>query len=169
MLPEGKAFVVLGAPELVSLEEGTGVVHTAAAYGEADLELCRRKGVAVRHVVGLDGRFLPGQRRYHGMFVKDADKKIVEDLREAGDLYRSETIKHSYPFCWRCETPLLYYALTSWFIRTTAHKHQLIEHNRSAAWQPAHIRDGSMGDCLENLADWNLARSATRRPPLTTW
>src|SRR5258708_36287029 len=109
MIPDGLAFVVLPAPELVSMAEGTGIVHTAAAYGEADLELCRRMGVAVRHVVGLDGRFMEGQTRYRGIFVKDADKKIVEDLRDEGRLYRVETIRHSYPFCWRCETPLLYY------------------------------------------------------------
>jgi isoleucyl-tRNA synthetase len=169
MLPEGLAFIVVDAPEMVSMDEGTGIVHTAAAYGVTDLDLCQRKGIAVRHVVGLDGRFLEGQARYRGMFVKDADPKIIEDLREQGMLYRAERITHTYPFCWRCDTPLLYYALDSWFIRTTAVKDRLLHHNHSVDWHPAHIRDGRMGNWLENLVDWNLSRTRYWGTPLPIW
>ncbi|MBV8196250.1 MAG: class I tRNA ligase family protein, partial [Candidatus Dormibacteraeota bacterium] len=123
----------------------------------------------VRHTVGLDGRFLEGQTRYRGLFIKEADDRIIEDLRAEGRLYRSERILHTYPFCWRCDTPLLYYALDSWFIRTTAMKDRLLHHNREVGWHPAHIRDGRMGNWLESLIDWNLSRSRYWGTPLPIW
>src|SRR5256714_15005162 len=128
LTPDKPAFFVVDA-DFVSGGDGTGIVHSAAAYGVDGLELCLKKGIPVRHVVDLQGRFKSEVEPFAGMFVKKADPKIIEDLQQRGLMYRAETIRHTYPFCWRCGAPFPYYAWPSWSTMTTAVKGKIFSPN----------------------------------------
>lgn len=168
-LPSDKPahYVVLG--DFVTTEDGTGLVHIAPAFGQEDMETAKQHDLPILMTVLPDGTFIPEVTPWRGQFVKDADAGITEDLRARGLLFKSGEYTHTYPFCWRCNTPLLYYARESWYIRTSAYRDRLVELNNTINWVPEHTREGRFGNWLANNIDWSLSRERYWGTPLPVW
>jgi isoleucyl-tRNA synthetase len=162
------AFQVLGG-DFVSTEDGTGVVHMAPAFGEDDQNACNAAGIPTILTVDEHTRFTALVPPYEGMQVFDANKPVIRDLKERGVVVRHDSYVHPYPHCWRCDTPLVYRAVSSWFVAVTTFKDRMVELNQQINWVPAHVKDGSFGKWLANARDWSISRNRFWGSPIPVW